>query len=50
MDMNDDLKKDLDTLDIEDYEGITIRFVTAKYKKLAKQRHPDKEGGSKVDF
>ena len=47
--MNEDLKKDFETLDIKNVENVTARLVTAKYKKLAKQRHPDK-GGSKVDF
>ena len=44
------LKKDYETLNIIDIENISVRFVTGKYKRLAKQRHPDKEGGTKVDF
>ena len=44
------LKKDCETLDIEDIENITIKHVTAKYKKLAKLRHPDREGGTTEGF
>ena len=48
--MNEELKKDFEALDITNVENLTVRFVTGKYKKLAKQRHPDRLGGSKVDF
>ena len=44
------LKKDLETLSIETWDNLTIRFVTLKYKRLAKERHPDREGGDKSEF
>ena len=37
-------------MDIEYENKITKRLVTAKYKKLAKLRHPDKDGGDKNAF
>ena len=42
--------KDLETLEIEVKENLTIKFVTTKYRNLAKERHPDKEGGSNFNF
>jgi hypothetical protein len=44
------LKKDLVTLSIETWDNLSIRFVTLKYKRLAKERHPDREGGNKGEF
>ena len=49
--MDTQLRADLETLQIDERtENITVGFVTAKFKKLAKQRHPDKKGGSNVAF
>ena len=48
--LNEQLIKDCETLDIQDIEKLTVRCLTLKYKKLAKQRHPDREGGNTVDF
>ena len=44
------LRKDCETLEIENIENITTRYVTARYRKLAKQRHPDRDGGTNEDF
>ena len=44
------IKDDLNTMNIDDNQELTKRYVTSKYKKLAKERHPDKEGGTKVAF
>ena len=38
------LKKELNNLDIEETEDITIRFVEKKFKKKALKVHPDKTG------
>ena len=45
-------EKDLETLQIkvEADQVITKKFVTAKYKNLAKSMHPDKPGGEKEAF
>ena len=48
--MTEDLKKDLKLLRIEETAILTAKFVTAKYKKLTKEKHPDKLGGRKEDF
>ena len=50
--MEDNLKliEDLKILEITDVGKITIKFVTMKYRKLAKQRHPDRAGGQKEYF
>ena len=48
--MNNQLKEDLKTLGINKYQDLTVKLVTAKYKKLAKEKHPDKEGGTTCDF
>ena len=42
MESNYQIKKDLETLQIVEGKNITIKYVTMKYKKLAKERHPDK--------
>ena len=44
------IKEYLDILQIDQTQNINVRFVTLKYKKLAKMRHPDKLGGTKCDF
>ena len=44
------IKDDLKVLNIDDKQEITKDYVTAKYKNLAKVRHPDKEGGNTGDF
>ena len=49
--MDAQLKRDFETLGIEENEDtITVSFVSAKFKQLAKQKHPDKKGGRTVDF
>ena len=49
--MDAQLKEDFETLQIDGTTAtITVKLVTTKYRKLAKQRHPDREGGSKVEF
>ena len=50
MESNYQIKKDLETLQIVEGKNITIKYVTMKYKKLAKERHPDKDGGSTDNF
>ena len=47
---NTQFKKDLETLTIDENAVLTVKFVTAKYKKLAKIRHPDREGGITSEF
>ena len=44
------LKNDLELLCIEENAVLTVKFVTAKYRKLAKQKHPDRDGGITNDF
>ena len=46
----EEFKKDLDTLRIEQIENLTQRYVTLKYKRLAKEKHPDREGGITSEF
>ena len=48
--MEEQLKLDLETLRIDETQELTKKFVTAKYKKLAKERHPDREGGNTCKF
>ena len=43
------IQKECDILGIDDIDNITIKFVTAKYKRRAKLVHPDK-GGKDCDF
>ena len=45
---NSDLQSDLRILGIEESENITIKFVTEKYKKAAKEKHPVKETAIEV--
>ena len=48
MNPTEQLEKDLVTLDIKlGDQAITKKYVTAKYKNLAKTMHPDKPGGGK---
>ena len=47
---DEDLQKDLDILNIKQSDEITIKFITSKYKKMAKIKHPDREGGETSDF
>ena len=44
--MTEQLKKDLVTLMIEEGQALTSKYVTIKYKQLAKDRHPDRDGGN----
>ena len=44
------LKQDLATLEIKDGTNLSSKFLTLKYKKLAKIHHPDKKGGDKEAF
>ena len=44
------LLKDCELLQIDGIENPTFKYVTAKYKSMAKQKHPDKPGGTKVEF
>ena len=44
------IKDDLLIMDIDIEEEITTNDVTVKFRKLAKERHPDKEGGNTGDF
>ena len=44
------VKEHLKTLNIDNTENITKRYVTTKYKRLAKTTHPDKEGGTTASF
>ena len=49
--MDDQLKKDLEVLGIDaNNDNVTVKLVTAKFKRQAKQKHPDKKGGTTVDF
>ena len=49
--MDSQLKQDFVTLGInEDEDKVTVRFVTEKYRILAKQKHPDRQGGNTVEF
>ena len=50
MSPNDEILKDLKVLQIDDSDNLTIKLVTAKYKKLAKVVHPDKIGGPAEAF
>ena len=50
MSSNQQFKEDLIVLEINEEQTLTKKYVTSKYKKLAKTRHPDKEGGTKSAF
>ena len=49
MDHYEQFKDDLKMLEIGEDQNLTKRYVTGKYKKMAKIMHPDK-GGTKNDF
>ena len=44
------IKEDLKTLEIDESQDLNFKYLTAKYKKLAKLRHPDREGGNTEEF
>ena len=44
------INQDLATLDIEEGCSFTLKFLTGKFKNLARIQHPDKKGGSKEAF
>ena len=44
------MKQDLATLEIPSGSNLTIKFLTLKFKKLAKIHHPDRKGGKKEAF
>ena len=44
------IKEDLAVLEIKEGSNLTSGFLTSKFKKLAKTRHPDKKGGTKEAF
>ena len=44
------LTEDLKLLDIDPSQELTSRYVTLKYKRMAKVLHPDKVGGDKCKF
>ena len=50
MSQYDDIKDDLVILEIDPSQELTIRYVTSKYKRLAKVLHPDRKGGDKCKF
>ena len=51
MSANSEISSELKTLQIDDSETLTIKLVTSKYKKIAKEVHPDRNGGgSSNDF
>ena len=50
MSQNDHIKDDLEMLGINKDQELTIRYVTLKYKRLAKVVHPDRAGGDKCKF
>ena len=47
MSQHNQIKDDLEVLEIDITQKLTIRYVTLKYKKLAKVVHPDRKGGDK---
>ena len=48
--MYNEMQNDLELLKIDNSENLTVRYVTSKYKKMAKVVHPDKQGGKKQNF
>ena len=44
------IKDDLLILDIDISQELTTNYVTAKFRKLARERHPDKDGGNTGAF
>ena len=45
MNSNSEISNDLKILQIDESEPLTIKLATSKYKKIAKEVHPDKIGG-----
>ena len=41
-----ELEHDLEILKIDKNEELTVKFVTLHYKRVAKEKHPDKGGQS----
>ena len=41
---------DMENLEIYYVESLKIIYATAKYRKLAKTKHPDRDGGNTVEF
>ena len=50
MSSREQLRDDLAIMNIDEDQELTKQYVTSKYKKLAKQRHPDKDAGTKSAF
>jgi hypothetical protein len=48
--MSEQLKEDFKTLKIDEDQTLTVKYVTEKYKNLAKIFHPDREGGNTGEF
>ena len=48
--MIETIKNELRTLKIEDDQELTVKYVTKKYKELAKDVHPDRPRGSNEEF
>lgn len=46
----DQMKEDLDILEIDENQELANKYVTAKYKKLAKIKHPDRDRGDTEEF
>ena len=44
--MNSQIKNDLELLKIDEDAKLTVRYVTSKYKRMAKEHHPDKGGNT----
>ena len=50
MAINEDIKEDLKTLEINEEQTLTEGFVNAKFKRRARIVHPDKPGGNTQEF
>ena len=50
MDNKSQLHDDMENLEIYYVESLKIIYATAKYRKLAKTKHPDCDGGNTVEF
>ena len=48
--MDNQLRNDLKLLRIDESQKLTERYVRLKYKQMAKETHPDKQGGTKINF
>ena len=46
----DKIKEELIVLRIDISQELSKNYVTSKFRKLAKERHPDKKGGNKEEF